>query len=277
MRLFKKVAVVGVGLIGGSIAKAIKKQKLADEIVGVSRHKKTILLAKKMGAIDKGSQDLNIIKDADLVILATPVIAVINLAPKISQLIKPNCIVTDVGSTKEKIVARLEKVFTHYVGSHPLAGSEKRGIMHACAQIFKDSLCILTPTKNTDAQALAKIKKLWIKLGAKVVFLSASEHDKILAFVSHLPHVSSFSLMNSIPKHYLKFASGGLKDTTRIASSESELWLDILLSNPKNILKTIKILQKNLNRIKSAIQKKDKILLAQILKEAKAKRYILGE
>ena len=140
MKLFNKVAIVGVGLIGGSIALAIKKHRLAHEIIGVSRHTKSLLLAKKMGAIDRGSQDINIIKDADLVILATPVNTIINLAPKILKVIKRACIVSDVGSTKEQIVKILEKIFPNYIGSHPLAGSEKRGIINADPKIFKDSL-----------------------------------------------------------------------------------------------------------------------------------------
>lgn len=276
IRLFNKVAIVGVGLIGGSIALAIKKKQLANEVIGVSRHKKTLLKALKNRAIDKGSKDLNIIKEADLVILATPVSTILNLAPMISKIIRPDCIVSDVGSTKQRIVSKLGKIFPHYVGSHPLAGSEKRGIANAHPDIFKGSLCILTPTKNTNSKAQEKIKKLWCQLGAKVFFLTPTTHDKILSFVSHLPHVIAFSLIKIIPKKYLGFASTGLKDSTRIAASDSELWLDIFLSNRKNMLKTIDLFQENLLRIKSAIHKKDKKLLSKILKEAKRKRDILN-
>lgn len=275
MKLFNKVAIVGVGLIGGSIGLAIKKRRLANEVIGVSRHKKTLLLAKKSGAIDRGSQDLNIIKDADLVILATPVSTIVNLAPSISKIINLNCIVTDTGSTKQEIVNKLEKTFPHYIGSHPLAGSEKRSIISASSFMFKDSLCILTPTKNTDAKALPKIKKLWSQLGARVSLLSPSTHDKILSLISHLPHVIAFSLIESIPKRYLKFASSGLKDTTRIALSDDKLWEDVFLSNQKNMLEAIEFFQKNLSQLKTAIQRKDRKLLSTILKEAKAKRETL--
>ena len=270
--MFNKVAIVGTGLIGGSIALAIKKKRLAKVVVGVSRHKKTLLLAKKIMAIDKGSQELNIIKDADLVILATPVDTIINLAAKIPPFIKKDCIVSDVGSTKQEIVSKLERIFPRYIGSHPLAGSEKRGVVNANPSIIKGSLCILTPTKNTDKEALEKIKRLWSELGARVVFLAPDAHDKILSFVSHLPHLVAFSLIDIIPKEYLRLASSGLKDTTRIAASDSELWTDIFLSNQKNILKSIGFFQSNLSRIKSAIQRKDKKLLDKILKEAKSKR-----
>ena len=274
--MFNKVAIVGTGLIGGSIALAIKKKRLAKVVVGVSRHKKTLLLAKKIMAIDKGSQELNIIKDADLVILATPVDTIINLAAKIYPFVKKGCIVSDVGSTKREIVSKLERIFPRYIGSHPLAGSEKRGVVNANPSIIKGSLCILTPTKNTDKEALEKIKRLWSELGARVAFLPPDAHDKILSFVSHLPHLVVFSLIDIIPKEYLRLASSGLKDTTRIAASDSEIWCDIFLSNQKNILKSIGLFQNNLSRIKSAIQRKDKKLLNKIIKEAKKKRNSLG-
>jgi prephenate dehydrogenase len=275
MKLFNKVAIVGVGLIGGSMGQAIKRNNLADEVVGISRHKKNLLLAEQRGAIDRGSQALGIVKDADLVILATPVNTIINLAPAISKIVGKECIVTDVGSTKKEIVIALEKFFPHYLGSHPLAGSEKRSIVYACPDIFKDSLCVLTPTKNTSRKARNLIKILWSKLGAKTVFLTPSKHDEILSFTSHLPHAVACSLIDVIPKRYLKFSSTGLKDTTRIAASDSELWADILLSNQQNILKAIALLQNNFNRISRAIRNKDRERLIKILKKAKGKRGII--
>jgi prephenate dehydrogenase len=275
MRLFNKIAIIGVGLIGGSIALEIKNKHLAKEVVGVSRRKRTLVLAKKFKAIDRGSQDLNIVKNADLVILATPVSSILNLATQISNFIKPTCIVTDVGSTKAEIVSKLERIFTRYVGSHPLAGSEKRGIDYARANIFKNSLCVLTPTRKTEERALGKVKKLWISLGARVVSLTPAAHDKILSFVSHLPHITAFSLIDTVPQSYLKFAPGGLRDTTRIAASDSEIWSDIFFSNQKNIVKSIDLLERNLSRVKSAIRRKDRKLLTTILRQAKEKREIL--
>lgn len=272
MRLFNKAAIVGAGLIGGSIAQAIKKKGLSDEVIGVSRHKKSLLWAKEIGAIDRGSQDLAIIKHSDLVILAAPVNAIISLAPKISKIISKECIVSDVGSTKEKIVKILEKIFPNYVGSHPLAGSEKRGIRNADAELLRGRLCLLTPTKNTNRQALNKISLLWREIGAKTISLSPKAHDKILSFTSHLPHIAAFSLIDVMPKEYLKFSSNGLRDTTRIAASESGLWIDILLSNAKNIIKSIEAFQNKLSLIKLAIQDKDEHKLSRILKQAKKKR-----
>jgi len=276
MKLFNKVAIIGVGLIGGSIALALKKKKLANEVIGVSRHKKSLLLAKKKGAIDKGSKELDIVKDADLVIFATPVKTIINLAPMISKVVSKNCIVTDVGSTKKEIVSMLSKIFPNFLGSHPLAGSEKRSIVNAELNMFKGTQCILTPTKRTTSKAFNKIKTLWANLGANVIILSPETHDKILSFTSHLPHVAAFSLIGIVPKEYLKFASTGLRDTTRIATSDPKLWVDILLTNRQNLVKNIGLLQNKLSKIKKALQKKDNNLLNLILKQAKEKRDSLG-
>ncbi|RKY30761.1 MAG: prephenate dehydrogenase/arogenate dehydrogenase family protein, partial [Candidatus Omnitrophota bacterium] len=147
MRVFNKVAIVGVGLIGGSLALVLKKKRLAAEVLGVSRRKKSIETAKKMQAIDRGSQSLDLIKQADLVVLALPIDKILDSAEQIAKLVKPGCVVTDVGSTKKEIVNKLERFFPNYIGSHPLAGSEKKGVFFANQDLFKDSLCILTPTK----------------------------------------------------------------------------------------------------------------------------------
>lgn len=276
MRLFDKVAIIGVGLVGGSLGLCIKKKGLAAKVVGVSRRRQTLLLAKKRGAIDQGSRDLGIIKDAGLVILATPVNTILSIAPRIAKVIRPDCIVSDVGSTKKQIVSCLERVFAGFVGCHPLAGSEKQGVRFARPGLFSDSLCILTPSRNTSRSALARIKKLWLAVGARVIFLSPDKHDETLAFVSHLPHAAAFSLAGAVPQGFLKFASTGFKDTTRIAASDSEIWADIFLSNQKNMLRSISIFEQRLGAIKSAIKKKDRVLLRRILKQARDKRLSLN-
>jgi len=275
-KLFNNVAIIGVGLIGGSMALGIKKKGLASRIIGVSRHKSTLIWANKNRVIDKGSQDLRIIQDADLVILATPVNTILNLADLISKFIKEDCVVCDVGSTKAEIVSKLSNIFPNYVGSHPLSGSEKRGIQNASADIFKNSVCILTPTNNTNPMALNKIRRMWRELGARVVLLPPDKHDRILSFVSHLPHIVAFSLIGIIPDEYLRFGSSGLKDATRIALSDSQLWTDIFLSNKKYVMKAIGLLHGNLSQIESAIRKRDRKLLTRTLREAKEKRGILN-
>lgn len=269
---FKKVAIVGVGLIGGSIALAIKKNRLADEVVGVCRSKATLLMARRLKVVDSCSRDFGIIKGSDLVILATPVGTIMDSAKAVSRLINRDCIVTDVGSTKYEIVSRLGKVFPYFVGSHPMAGSEKRGVANARADIFKDSLCILTPTRNTKLSGLRRVRRLWGILGSRVIVVNPSLHDKILSFVSHLPHLLAFCLIDIIPVEFLKFGSSGLKDTTRIASSEAEVWKDIFISNRQATLKAIGIFQKRLSAIKGVLQKKDLRSLDAVLVRAKKKR-----
>jgi prephenate dehydrogenase len=269
VRIFNKVAIVGTGLIGGSMGLAIKKNKLAGSIVGFSRHESSIIKAKRLGAIDNGSTSLAVIKGADLVILATPVGSIMDLASTISKIINKNCTVIDVGSTKEKIVLKLSKIFPNYVGTHPLAGSEKRGVAFANPDLFNDSLCLLTPDKKTNKSSLLKVKKLWQGLGAKTLKVTAPEHDRIMASVSHLPHAAAFALMNSVPGVFLKFSASGLKDTTRISASEPELWADIFLSNDRNILDALELLENNLGRIKSALKNKNKNALLKLLRKAK--------
>jgi len=270
--MFKKIAIVGTGLIGGSLALNIKKKRIALEVVGVSRHKSSLAKARSLGAIDKGSQGLGIIKGADLIILATPVNQILNLAEKISRIAGDDAIVTDVGSTKQEIVARLENIFPNFVGSHPLAGSEKRSIANADPEIFEGTICILTPTRKTKSRALNRIKEFWRRVGVTTINLTPESHDMVLSVTSHLPHIAAFSLIQSVPVKYFRFASGGLKDTTRIAASDTELWLDVFLSNRNNTLKAIAQLQKNLARVKSALKNKDRKSLAKILKGAKVKR-----
>jgi len=275
MPLFNKVAVIGTGLIGGSIALGIKKKKLAREVVGVSRHKKSVFLALKMKVIDQGSVSFKIIKGADLLIIAIPVDAILTLKKRILKYIDKGCIVTDVGSTKEKIVNCLEKTFINYIGSHPLAGLEKRGIVNARPCLFEDSLCILTPAKETSFLALKKMRELWKGLGAKTIILTPKIHDSILSFVSHLPHIIASVLINSIPRDSLRFASGGLKDTTRIAASDALLWRGIFLTNRKNVLKAIESFENNLAKIKSAIKNSNAKALEKILLQSKKIREAL--
>jgi prephenate dehydrogenase len=268
MAIFKKVAIIGTGLIGGSIALGIKKNKLADEIVGVSRHKKSVSLALKMGVIDKGSVSLKIIEGADLLILAVPIGSILKLKDEIKRYTLGNCIITDVGSTKGMVVKEMSKAFPGYIGSHPLAGSEKRGVINSSPLIFKGSLCIMTPRGDYSKAAFIKIKDLWIKLGARVISMSPEKHDRILSLTSHLPHIVAFSLINTVPENILKLSSGGLKDTTRIAASDSLLWRDVFLSNRANSLKAIKLFEKNLSEIKSAIKTGNAVFLERLLRKS---------
>jgi prephenate dehydrogenase len=272
MKNIDTVAIVGTGLIGGSIALALKKKKLCRRIIGVCLHKKSLAAARKMKAVDTASLSLEAIKDAELVILATPVSVILRLAPKISGIIKRDCLVFDVGSTKASIVRKLSGIFPHFVGTHPLAGSEKRGVANAKADLFQGSLCLITPAPGTDKNALSKVRSFWRALEAKTVIMSPARHDQILGFVSHLSHLSAFALIHSIPNQFLKFSPCSLKEATRVAGSDSELWADIMLDNRVNVLKAVSSLQKNLAAIKKTLAGNDRAELARILLKAKIKR-----
>lgn len=272
MKLFKKIAIVGTGLIGGSLGLAIKKRHLANEVVGVSRQKKSIVQAVKIGAIDRGAEDCGIIEGSDAVVLAMPVGVIIGLAPMLSKFISSGCVVTDAGSTKKEIVAKLSKLYPGFIGSHPLTGSEKRGIANARPHLFENSLCIVTPVKSTKKESVVKTKKLWESVGAKVVLMSPAKHDSILSYVSHLPHFIAFSLMNSLPFEYIKFSPQSFRDMTRIAASDVRIWQDIALSNTDNVIKAIDVFQKKLSAMKSAISKQDRDRVYALLQQAKMKK-----
>lgn len=272
MRMFHKAAIVGTGLIGGSIALRMKEKKLAGQIIGISRSRKTVLLAKKLKAVDIATQELSALREADLVILAMPINTILAAAKKISRIIPKDCIVTDVGSTKKEIVNKLSRIFPNYAGSHPLAGSEKTGIQHANPEIFPGSLCIVTPSKKTSRRALKKIEALWKQLGSRTIRLSPEKHDQILSFTSHLPHIAAFALARTVPEKYFSFGAAGLRDTTRIAASDSKLWSEIILSNRSNMLKAISLFIREINHLKDAVRRGDLSRLAALLKQAREKR-----
>ena len=272
MKMFNKVVIFGTGLIGGSMGLALKRKHLAGQVIGFSQHKNNAKLAKKMGAIDRVASSLEVVQDADLVILASPVDSIMDIAPSLAKRLKRDCLVIDVASTKEKIVSRLSSLIPNFVGCHPLAGSEKRGIVNAQVNIFTGSICVITPIASTKKSALNKIESLWRKLGTRVLLLPPARHDRVLAFTSHLPHAVAFSLMGSIPDKFLKISSTGLKDTTRVSGSDQLLWSEIFLSNRKNLLVSIASFQSKLAALKLALENKDTQRLRKILSAAKKKR-----
>jgi len=276
MKMFNKVVIVGTGLIGGSLGFALKKQTLAAQVIGLSRHRENARLAKKNGSIDSIGSSLEVVADADLVILATPVDTIINLGSKIAQKIKKDCIVIDVGSTKERIVSKLSPLIPNFVGCHPLAGSEKKGVANSRESIFEGSVCIITPAVRTAADVLNKVKLFWEILGSRIVILSAKKHDQVLSLTSHLPHLVAFSLISSIPNRCLGLSSNGLRDTTRISSSDAAIWSEVFLSNRSNLLSALLIFQSKLTALKLALKSKNKKQLIKILLKAKKKREKLG-
>ncbi|VAW12048.1 hypothetical protein MNBD_BACTEROID05-744, partial [hydrothermal vent metagenome] len=274
--LFKRVTIVGVGLMGGSVGLAIRKHRLAKEVVGLSQKQSSLVAAIKKKAIDTACSDVSkAIRNADLVILATPVDSIIKLLSTISPYLRRGCVVTDIGSSKVEIVKAAEKVLgngVNFVGSHPLVGSEKQGVEFATAELFDHSQCIMTPIKKTNNSAREKVKKLWSRVGCEVTILSAQEHDEIMAYTSHLPHLLAFGLTEIISQEHLKFAARGLLDTTRIAGSSPQMWNDICLSNSQNVLKSLDHFVKDLSILRKAIVNKDQKTLLEYLTKAQEKR-----
>ncbi len=278
--VFRKVTIVGVGFMGGSLGLALKKHGLASEIVGVSHRQVTLDQALQLKAIDEGLTDLpKAVANADLVVLAAPVQAILQQFALINPHLKRGCLVTDMGSVKSEIVERAESVLAQpgmFVGSHPLAGSEKKGVEFAYADLFANARCIMTPTAKTTPVAKEKIKFMWTKLGCQVEVLAPEDHDKILAHVSHLPHLLAYALVGSIAKEYLAHAPQGLKDSTRIAASSPQVWNDIFLTNPKNVINALDALVKDLALLRKAIIQRDQKVLLPYLERAKEKRDSIG-
>lgn len=275
MKLFNRIGIVGLGLIGGSLGIAIKQNGLAREVIGVSRKRSTLNKAIKIKAIDKGSLDLEALSGCELIILCTPVKAIIKLFSSIRPYLCNGSIVTDVGSTKFEIVNAAKRILpkkTDFIGGHPLAGSEKRGIDNAEKNLFKNSLCLLTPLRENKRGDFKKIKLFWQMLGAKVKVLKPAKHDEIVSLTSHLPHLIAFSLMGVLPSDYLGYGSCGLKDTTRIASSDPLLWAEIFLTNRKAILNSVKQFQEQLAQFSELINRRDEKQLFAKIKKAKLKR-----
>ena len=273
--LFRQITIIGVGLIGGSLGMAIKKNRVAQEVVGLSQQHTSLVYALKNNAIDKAFYDIKkAVEHADLVVMATPVNSIVSLLPMVGRYLKRGCVVTDVGSTKAAIVETAEKNLTSafFVGSHPLAGSEKKGAEFAAPDLFQNSLCIMTPNERTNRFADERVRFLWTRLGAVVKTMPPAEHDKILAYISHLPHLAAYALMGTIPSEYLPYAAQGLKDTTRIASSSVHMWNDICMLNSKNVLHSLDELVKTLSLLRKYIVARDEQNLIETFKKAKSKR-----
>jgi len=278
--LFRKVTVVGIGLLGGSIALSLKKNHLAREVVGVSRRQAALNFALKNKIIDQGTSDIvKSVDNADLVILATPIQTILSLLTSLGPRLKRGCIVTDVGSTKSSVVSVAHKHLPNhvfFVGAHPLAGSEKKGIEFSDANLFDKSFCLLTPTEKTNKDALAKVSEVWTRMGCVLKSVSPDEHDSILAYTSHVPHLLAYALIDAIPQDYLLFGASGLRDTTRIAGSNPQLWNDVCMQNSKNILKSLDDVIKVLSTYRKSIVVRDEASLTESFKRSKEKRDSLG-
>jgi len=264
---FKKVAIIGVGLIGGSLALVLRRKGLASEITGIGRGLPNLEAAKRLGVIDSFTRDIaDGVKDADLVVVAVPVLKIADTIRQAAPNLKPGCIVTDVGSVKASVIEAVGPVMpagAHFVPGHPIAGTENSGVEASFPELFIERKCILTPTAKTDPAALKAVKGIWEEAGSTVVEMDASVHDMILAAVSHLPHMIAYTLVNTVGDiedsgvDALGYSAGGFKDFTRIASSSPEMWSDICAMNKEQILKTIDAFRRRLESLRELIEKED--------------------
>ncbi len=279
---FNRIAIIGVGLIGGSFALALKKRRFKGTIAGIGRKKENIIKAKDLGVIDEYFMiPAEGVKDADLILLATPVGQFSAIIKGIRQDLKKGAIVTDVGSVKAEVIKRVENLMpqgVNFVGAHPIAGKECSGVDAASPDLFNNTRCIITPDANTDKIALEKVLALWNALGAKTVLMSPDEHDAIFAAVSHLPHVLAYVLINAIinlDENILIHGGRGLRDMTRIALSLPELWRDICNYNKDHILKSLDQFLLSLTHVKKLIENSEWENLEKEFEKAKAGRQIL--
>lgn len=262
--MFQKVCIIGLGLIGGSIALGIKHNRLAEDVSGFDADKKNLNLAYKRGAVNfKAKSVEDAVRGCQLVIIATPVCSIKGILKKISGFIEDGTIVTDAGSVKGEIVAFGEKVINNkgfFVGGHPVAGTENSGFESADRKLFVNHKCVLISETGKLNIATRTIGLFWKRLGCEVVYMTCKDHDEIFAGISHLPHMVAYSLVNTVgklalhDKRFLDYAAGGFKDFTRIASSNPKMWSDIALMNKSNALKMIKEFEYSLKELKTAIK-----------------------
>jgi prephenate dehydrogenase len=287
---FKRVAIVGVGLIGGSLGMILRRKKLADEVIGIGRRVENLKAAVELGAIDRYVADPREgVKAADFVVLATPVDTYEQHLRDWAENLSSDTIVSDVGSVKGLLVERAEALMprdVHFVGAHPIAGKEKTGVAAGSDTLFQGARCILTPTQSTDRSALATVRALWETAGSIVLDMDPHLHDKILGAVSHLPHIAAFALMNTlaeardrgIPELDLAgHSGGGLRDTTRVAASSPEMWRDIFLWNRDNLVSFIEAYERRLGELKRLIRAGDGAGIEKELECAKRERERLNQ
>jgi prephenate dehydrogenase len=279
---FSNISIIGIGLMGSSFALALRKYGFTGGITGIGRREDNLIKAKELEIIDQYSTvPVNGIRDADLILLATPVGQFEKIVRDIAQNIKKGAIVTDVGSVKAGIVKKLDPLMPEgvsFVGGHPIAGKECSGISAAASDLFKDARCIVTPGSNTNNEALEKIINLWNVVGAKTLLMTPEEHDLIFAAVSHLPHVIAYALVNSIIEEddkILHYGGKGLRDMTRIALSSEELWKDICVYNKEDILKTLRRFSSVTSRTIKLIEESDWTGLEKEFLRAKEARQLI--
>jgi prephenate dehydrogenase len=280
--LFRKITIIGVGLLGGSIGLAVKRRRLAREVAGFVRRPASLKDCEKAGAVDYATTDLlAAVSNADLVILCTPLSQMRSRVVEMLPALKRGAIVTDVGSVKASVVRELESLVAksgaHFVGSHPMAGAEKTGVCAARADLFVNAVCVVTPTKKSNAAAVRKVEEFWKLLGARTLRLAPQQHDALVSRSSHLPHVVAATLANLVlaparPEFQSALCANGFRDTTRIASGSTEMWRDIALANRKNLSQSVAAFISELQKFQRILEKSDAKAISKFLETAKTRR-----
>ncbi len=282
MQRWEKIAIIGVGLLGGSIGMAAKERRIAGRVEGYVRRVESILKCESIGAVDRASCNLGeVVSGADLIILCTPLAQMKQLVENMDSFIGKETIVTDVGSAKVKVVEELEpllaKMGSYFVGSHPMAGSEKTGVDAAKSNLFNGAICVVTPTKTSNKDAVKKVEGFWRSLGGDVLELSPELHDELVSRSSHLPHIVAAELARYVlnpkhPKEQSMLCSSGFRDTTRIASSSPEMWRDIVLANQNQLSIVLDEFINGLIKFKEILTRGDSEQIEEFFKRAKGLR-----
>jgi prephenate dehydrogenase len=279
---FQKITIVGVGLLGGSLGLAARQRKLAREVAGYVRREASLQDCERAGAVDYATTDLPAaVSGADLVVLCTPLAQMAPLVRQFLPALKRGALVTDVGSVKADLVrtvgALVHKAGAHFVGSHPMAGGEKMGVLAARADLYANAVCVLTPGKKSSPRAVRALEKFWQSLGARTLRLDAAEHDARVSRSSHLPHVAAAALVNLVldpgaPHRQAALCATGFRDVTRIASGSPEMWRDIALSNRKNVVRSLSAFIAELQRFQALLQRNDAAQIEKFFAVAKQRR-----
>ena len=284
MKTWERVAIVGVGLIGGSIGLALRERGLAREVIGIGRRESTLQTASRRGAVTSTTTDLERgVAAADLVLVCTPVEQVVPYLLRAAAACSAGAMLTDVASTKRSIVTEVERQWTPFqtrglafVGGHPLAGSEKTGPEYARADLFVGRAVVLTPTERTDLGSCQRLEDLWRALGARVFRMSPGDHDRAVAAISHVPHLVASALAAATPLGDLPLVAGGWLDTTRVAAGDPELWRQILVDNRDDVLKTLGQFATVLDLFRSALERDDQQQLLELLAAGRRNREAVG-
>lgn len=279
---FRKITIIGVGLLGGSIGLAVKRRKLAGEVAGFVRRAASLKECENAGAVDYATTDLlAAVSNADMVILCTPLAQMRERVLEMLPALKRGAIVTDVGSVKTGVVKNvcglIRKAGAHFIGSHPMAGAEKTGVAAARENLFENAVCVLTPTKNSSPAALRKVEQFWKSLGGRTVRLTPQLHDHLVGRSSHLPHVVAATLANLVlnpanSETQSQLCATGFRDTTRVASGSPEMWRDIALANRKNLSLSVDAFVAGLRQFQRALKSADAKTISKFFETAKSRR-----